>query len=82
MNGEASGHEGMETLHAPKPPLYPPVVVVDPSVGVDPPLSSGLLSQAATNKTSDTTSAPIASRDLCSVIASSFLHRNGGCAPL
>lgn len=46
-----------------RPPSYPPVVVVDSSVGVVPPLSSGLLSQAATINARETTIAPIARRD-------------------
>jgi len=65
VDGEAPVRGEMEVPHEPEPPVYPPVVVVDsPEGAVVPPLSSGLLSQAATARASETTMAPIARRDL------------------
>jgi len=40
----------MECLRHQKPPSYPPVVVVDSTVGVVPSMSPGLLSLAATTE--------------------------------
>jgi len=47
MERRASGSGGMECLRHQKPPSYPPVVVVDSTVGVVPSMSPGLLSLAA-----------------------------------